>query len=66
MICTTCRALIGRYDWQPFNVSGMLSIAWTCPNGHHGQHNRVETIIRPISWAPDDFPPFAPVDRSEI
>lgn len=66
MICSVCRAQIGRYAWQPFNVSGSLSIAWTCPNGHQGQYNRVKTVLAPIEKPVGAQLALAPVDLIDV
>lgn len=66
MICTECRAPIPRSGWTPFNVHGQLFIAWRCPNGHAGQHNRVGYMIAPIGKPPDDLPPLSPIDLLDV
>jgi len=67
VICPECHGPIPRSGWTPFNVHGQLTVAWRCPNGHHGQHNRVGMLLPPKGEpAANQLPPMAPVDWLDI
>ena len=49
-------------DWQPWRVSGELTISFICRCGHSWQINGCSVIFPPEGHAPEDFPPIAPCD----